>query len=51
MTLLISHQRAQRRPHHRPRSGKVLERGDHEHLLAQGGRYAQLFDLQARGYR
>jgi ABC-type multidrug transport system fused ATPase/permease subunit len=31
--------------------GSILERGDHDSLMAQAGRYAQLFDLQARGYR
>ena len=31
--------------------GGILERGDHASLMAQGGRYARLFDLQARGYR
>jgi len=31
--------------------GRILERGDHASLMAQAGRYAQLFDLQARGYR
>jgi ABC-type multidrug transport system fused ATPase/permease subunit len=31
--------------------GRVLERGDHQQLMALGGRYAELFDLQARGYR
>lgn len=31
--------------------GRVLERGDHQSLMAQGGRYARLFDLQAEGYR
>jgi ATP-binding cassette subfamily B protein/ATP-binding cassette subfamily C protein len=31
--------------------GSILERGDHASLMAQAGRYAQLFDLQARGYR
>jgi ATP-binding cassette subfamily B protein/ATP-binding cassette subfamily C protein len=31
--------------------GAILERGDHDSLVAAGGRYAQLFNLQARGYR
>jgi ATP-binding cassette subfamily B protein len=31
--------------------GRVLEDGTHEHLLALGGRYAELFNLQAAGYR
>ncbi|MCC5861458.1 MAG: ABC transporter ATP-binding protein, partial [Gammaproteobacteria bacterium] len=31
--------------------GQVLERGTHEALMAAGGRYAQLFELQAEGYR
>ena len=30
--------------------GTVTEQGSHESLLAQGGRYAQMFRLQARGY-
>jgi ABC-type multidrug transport system fused ATPase/permease subunit len=32
-------------------AGKVLEQGTHEELMQQGGRYAQLFTLQAAGYR
>jgi ATP-binding cassette, subfamily B, bacterial len=31
--------------------GKILESGSHEQLLAQAGRYAELFELQAQGYR
>jgi ABC-type multidrug transport system fused ATPase/permease subunit len=31
--------------------GKVAEIGTHEELLRAGGRYAQLFELQAAGYR
>ncbi|MGV9212719.1 ABC transporter ATP-binding protein [Micromonospora sp. RB23] len=31
--------------------GQVVERGDHDRLLAAGGGYARLFTLQAQGYR
>jgi len=31
--------------------GRVEEVGSHEDLLASGGRYAELFELQARAYR
>jgi len=31
--------------------GKILEEGSHEQLLAKGARYAELFELQAAGYR
>jgi len=31
--------------------GQILERGSHEQLMALNGHYAQLFQLQARGYR
>jgi ATP-binding cassette subfamily B protein len=31
--------------------GHVTELGTHQELLAAGGRYAQLFELQAAGYR
>jgi ABC-type multidrug transport system fused ATPase/permease subunit len=32
-------------------AGKVLEYGTHEALLAQNGRYARLFQMQAAGYQ
>ena len=31
--------------------GRVIEVGDHSTLVAAGGLYAELFELQARGYR
>jgi ATP-binding cassette subfamily B protein len=31
--------------------GELIEIGSHEELLQKGGRYAELFDLQAAGYR
>ena len=32
-------------------NGQFVEIGSHEDLLAWGGRYAELFALQAAGYR
>ncbi|MBP6514715.1 MAG: ABC transporter ATP-binding protein [Steroidobacteraceae bacterium] len=31
--------------------GRIVEHGNHDELMARGGTYAQLFTLQARGYR
>jgi ATP-binding cassette subfamily B protein len=31
--------------------GRIIEKGSHEQLMAAGAHYAQLFALQARGYR
>ena len=31
--------------------GRVVEQGSHQQLVALGGRYAELFELQAAGYR
>jgi ATP-binding cassette subfamily B protein len=31
--------------------GHIEASGTHEQLMAQGGRYAELFELQAAGYR
>ncbi len=33
------------------RAGRLLEHGTHEELLATGGLYSELFNLQAAGYR
>ena len=31
--------------------GRIIERGNHEQLIAADGHYAHLFSLQAQGYR
>ncbi len=31
--------------------GRIVEHGNHQQLMALGGHYAQLFSLQAQGYR
>jgi ATP-binding cassette subfamily B protein len=33
------------------KQGEVIEQGSHEELLSAGGLYAELFTLQAKGYR
>lgn len=32
-------------------NGSILESGSHAELMALGGRYTELFDLQAAGFR
>ena len=54
MTILISHRFSTVRMADQIiviEQGKLIERGDHEQLMALGGQYAHLFSLQARGYR
>jgi len=54
MTILISHRFSTVRAAAQIiviHNGEILERGTHESLLAENGRYAQLFRLQARGYQ
>jgi ABC-type transport system involved in cytochrome bd biosynthesis fused ATPase/permease subunit len=36
---------------HYPENGRVVEDGAHDQLVAKGGMYAELFALQAEGYR
>jgi ATP-binding cassette, subfamily B, bacterial len=31
--------------------GRIIESGDHDSLMRRGGRYAEMFELQARNYR
>ena len=54
MTILISHRFSTVRAAAQIvviHDGRIRERGDHESLLAEDGRYAHLFRLQARGYQ
>jgi ATP-binding cassette subfamily B protein len=54
MVILISHRFSTVRMAHEIlviQDGRVLEQGSHEALMQRGGHYAQLFALQAKGYR
>ena len=53
-TVLISHRLANVRHVDRIyvlHEGRLVEQGSHDDLMAAGGRYAELFTLQASGYR
>ena len=52
-TVLISHRLSSVRRTHRIAvidDGKVVELGSHDELMARGGRYAELFSLQAAAF-
>jgi ATP-binding cassette subfamily B protein len=54
MAVLISHRFSTVRMAERIlvlENGRILEEGSHEQLVALRGRYAELFELQAAGYR
>ncbi len=54
MALLISHRFSTVRMADRIvvlEGGKLVEEGNHSQLLAMGGRYAAMFEMQAAGYR
>jgi len=54
MTILISHRFSTVRAAAQIiviHQGEIIERGDHESLLAKDGQYAHLFNLQAKGYK
>jgi ATP-binding cassette subfamily B protein len=54
MTILISHRFSTVRAADQIvviHDGRIVERGTHESLLAEKGTYAQLFELQAKGYQ
>ena len=54
MAILISHRFSTVRKSHRIvvlEDGKIREQGTHQELVAAGGQYARLFELQAANYR
>jgi ATP-binding cassette subfamily B protein len=54
MALLISHRFSTVRMADRIvvlEGGKLVEAGTHKQLLAKGGRYAAMFEMQAANYR
>jgi ATP-binding cassette, subfamily B, bacterial len=54
MTLLISHRFATVRMADRIlvlEGGRIAEQGSHDELVKNGGQYAEMFELQAAGYR
>jgi ATP-binding cassette subfamily B protein len=54
ITVIVSHRMSTVRAADRIaflHQGRVVEEGTHDELVALGGRYAELFDLQASGYR
>ena len=54
MAVLISHRFSTVRMADRTlvlQGGRLLEQGTHDELVARGGLYAELFNLQARGYQ
>lgn len=54
MTILISHRFSTVRAAAQIiviHDGEILERGNHQELVAKDGQYAHLFQLQARGYQ
>jgi ATP-binding cassette subfamily B protein len=54
MALLISHRFSTVRMADRIvvlADGRIAEQGRHSHLMALGGRYAEMFELQASSYR
>ncbi len=53
MTILISHRFSTVRAADQIiviQDGRIVERGNHESLMAEDGQYAQLFNLQRKGY-